>query len=113
MAGVSDGRGGMIARGTNAPLYTSTFLSCPDQAAELDVFERRLAAALDIDISLRTIQYTSTSTVTSTATGSMQSPGHKNFNPSSSPTRVWLDNEWKQLGNIAGLFLFISAVLQY
>jgi hypothetical protein len=111
VAGVSDGRGGMIARGTNAPLYTSTFLSRPDQAAEFDVFERRLAAALDIDISSRTIQYTPTSTVTSIATGSTQSPSRRNFSPTSSPARVWEDNEWKQPGNIAGLFFITSAIL--
>ncbi|KAE9975626.1 hypothetical protein BLS_002504 [Venturia inaequalis] len=97
--GVSDGRGGMIARGTNAPLYTSTFLSRPDQAAELDVFERRLAVALDIDISSKTIQY---ATPPSTPIGSPQAK-RGIFSPSGASTRVWQDSEWKQPGNTAVL----------
>lgn len=105
--GVSDGRGGLIARGTNAPLYTSTFLTRPDQAAELDVFERRLAAALDIDISSRTIQYSSTaSTPTTTPQASRRS-----LSPTSASTRVWQDSEWKQPGNTAGWSVDFLTVL--
>lgn len=105
--GVSDGRGGMIARGTNAPLYTSTFLSRPDQAAELDVFERRLAVALDIDISSRTIQY---NTPPSTPTRSPQ--GNRGiFSPPNNSTRIWQDSEWKQPGNTTGRFLDFLAIL--
>jgi hypothetical protein len=110
VVGISNGRGGMTARGTNAPLYTSSFLSRPDQAAVLDVFERRLAAALDIDISSRTIQYTPANP-TSTNSTSLPQSGRRNFSPTSSPARVWQDSEWKQPGNIAGLSLDISAVL--
>jgi hypothetical protein len=111
VAGVSDGRGGMIARGTNAPLYTSCFLSRPDQAAELDVFERRLATALDIDISSRTIQYTPANSTTTNSPSFPQSPGRRNFSPAGSPVRVWEDSEWKQPGNIAGLSHDTSVVL--
>jgi hypothetical protein len=111
VAGVSDGRGGMIARGTNAALYTSNFLSRPDQAAEFDVFERRLAAALDIDISSRTIQYTPTNPASSSFNNSPQSAGRRNFSHAGSPARVWEDSEWKQPGNIAGLSLIMSIVL--
>ena len=49
IVGISDGRGGRIGSGTNAPMYTSRFLvgETPDQ--DLDRFERRLALACDID----------------------------------------------------------------
>lgn len=46
---VSTGRGGMLGRGTNAPLYRSAFLNRADPEAELEAYERRLALALEID----------------------------------------------------------------
>lgn len=53
IAGISDGRGGRIGSGTNAPMYTSRFLvnETPDQ--DMDRFERRLALACDVDQSSR------------------------------------------------------------
>lgn len=47
--GVSNGSGGLLGSGTNAPLYTSMFLSRSDPDAELEAYERRVALALDID----------------------------------------------------------------
>ena len=46
---ISDGRGGMLGSGTNAPIYTSNFAT--GQSAELDHdrLEARIAVALDID----------------------------------------------------------------
>ncbi|KAF2257963.1 WD40 repeat-like protein [Lojkania enalia] len=49
VVGVSNGRGGMLGSGTNAPLYKSMFLNSSDPEAELEAYERRLALALDVD----------------------------------------------------------------
>jgi len=54
---VSTGRGSMLGRGTNAPLYRSAFLSRADPEAELEAYERRLALALDIDQTDRILQH--------------------------------------------------------
>ena len=47
--GISNGRGGWIGSGTNAPLYTAKFLEKGHSEEELDVYEHRLAVALEID----------------------------------------------------------------
>jgi hypothetical protein len=54
---VSTGRGGMLGSGTNAPLYTSTFLDRADPEAELEAYEHRLALALDVDQTNRVLQH--------------------------------------------------------
>jgi hypothetical protein len=56
---VSTGRGGMLGTGTNAPLYTSTFLNSADPEAELEAYERRLALALGVDQTDRVLQHSS------------------------------------------------------
>jgi hypothetical protein len=60
---VSTGRGGMLGTGTNAPLYTSTFLNRADPEAELEAYERRLALALDVDQADRVLQHSSPPTI--------------------------------------------------
>lgn len=48
--GVSNGRGGLISSGTNAPLYTTSFSSAAPKAEEdQDKHEGRLAMALELD----------------------------------------------------------------
>ncbi|KAL8973786.1 MAG: hypothetical protein Q9197_001976 [Variospora fuerteventurae] len=56
--GVSDGRGGLIGSGTNAPLYTAKFLEKYGSEEDKETFEDRLAAALDIDTTRRTLNFT-------------------------------------------------------
>ncbi|KAL8961895.1 MAG: hypothetical protein Q9193_001622 [Seirophora villosa] len=56
--GVSDGRGGLIGSGTNAPLYTAKFLEKGGSEEDRETFEDRLAAALDIDRTRRTLNFT-------------------------------------------------------
>lgn len=55
--GISDGRGGLIGSGTNAPLYTARFLSEGDPTEDRDTFENRLAVALEIDRTRRTLDF--------------------------------------------------------
>jgi meiosis-specific APC/C activator protein AMA1 len=48
--GVSNGRGGLIGSGTNAPLYTTSFSSAaPKVEEDRDKHEGRLAKALELD----------------------------------------------------------------
>ena len=92
IAGISDGRGGRISSGTNAPMYTSRFIvnETPDQ--DLDRFERRLALACDIDQASRVFRVP-------------QSPGRQRSYSTSSRDRkhrtlyadnrtVWRDGQW-------------------
>ncbi|KAF2748992.1 WD40 repeat-like protein, partial [Sporormia fimetaria CBS 119925] len=94
VVGVSNGRGGVLGSGTNAPLYTSMFLSRADPEAELEAYEGRLALALQVDQSDRILGHTSPAPSNSTTSASGSSP------PSSaSPTHhVWKDNEWTKEG---------------
>ncbi|KAL8736422.1 MAG: hypothetical protein Q9166_000214 [cf. Caloplaca sp. 2 TL-2023] len=46
---ISDGRGGFIGSGTNAPLYTAKFLEKDPPEDDLNTYEHRLAIALEID----------------------------------------------------------------
>ncbi|KAF2497766.1 WD40 repeat-like protein [Lophium mytilinum] len=57
VVGVTNGRGGLLASGTNAALYTTMFITGTDAAAELDTYEQRLALALDIDQSDKTLHF--------------------------------------------------------
>ncbi|KAL9609320.1 MAG: hypothetical protein Q9167_005907 [Letrouitia subvulpina] len=51
--GISDGRGGLVGSRTNAPLYTARFAESDTTEDDLERYESRLAAALDIDRSRR------------------------------------------------------------
>ncbi|KAL9599813.1 MAG: hypothetical protein Q9219_003599 [cf. Caloplaca sp. 3 TL-2023] len=55
--GISDGRGGLFGSGTNAPLYTAKFLEKDDPDDDMDTYEHRLAMALDIDRTRRTLEF--------------------------------------------------------
>ncbi|KAF2866117.1 WD40-repeat-containing domain protein [Massariosphaeria phaeospora] len=94
VVGVSNGRGGMLGSGTNAPLYSSMFLSRSDPDAELEAYEHRLALAFDVDQTDRVLQHST--------------PPTKPFTPSPSsvgllPTHtkhVWSNNAWNKDGAI-------------
>jgi hypothetical protein len=88
---VSNGRGGMLGSGTNAPLYTSMFLSRSDPEAELEVYERRLALALDVDQTDRVLRHTRADNPV-TASLSRQSL------PDTRMKHVWKDSAWTKDG---------------
>ncbi len=93
---VSNGRGGLIGSGTNAPMYTSRFLEgeTPDQ--DLERFEGRLAAALDIDQTRRMLDIPgSPNRGGDASTGSVASKRKYPF--INSRTR-WEHGEWVQGG---------------
>lgn len=57
-AGVSDGRGGMLGSGTNAPLYNTSFCAAkPKEQQEMEILENRLAQALDLDRVSRVLEF--------------------------------------------------------
>ncbi|KAF2446830.1 WD40 repeat-like protein [Karstenula rhodostoma CBS 690.94] len=86
--GVSNGNGGLLGSGTNAPLYTSMFLSRSDPDAELEAYERRIALALDIDQVNRVLDH-------STSPSSPNTVGTRETPPSARPPfHVWRDNSW-------------------
>ncbi|KAF2741049.1 WD40 repeat-like protein [Polyplosphaeria fusca] len=92
VVGVSNGRGGMLGRRTNAPLYTSLFLNGHDPEAELEAYERRIALALDVDRSDKVLDNlpapSSSPAVASSAVG--LSPKQTDH--------VWRDNAWVKDG---------------
>ena len=56
--GVSNGRGGLIGSGTNAPLYSSLFSSATlNPAEDIEKHEGRLAKALDFDRTQRVFNF--------------------------------------------------------
>ena len=87
VAAISTGNGGMLGSGTNAPLYTSTFLNRADPEAEFEAYERRLALALEVDQTERVLHHSS---LPSSCPGSRQqdTPPHK--------PHVWKDGAWTQ-----------------
>jgi hypothetical protein len=85
VTGVSTGRGSMLGSGTNAPLYTSTFLNRADPEAELEAYERRIALALDVDQTERILQHSPTHS-TSYKTSIGDSEAHMKH--------TWRDSAW-------------------
>ena len=87
--GVPNGRGGLLGSGTNAPMYISTFFERETQHQSLERFEGRIAAALDIDRTSRTLEISQpldrgrSKTVSADGRERMQSP-----------TTTWRDGQW-------------------
>ncbi|KAL8689345.1 MAG: hypothetical protein Q9218_004962 [Villophora microphyllina] len=55
--GISDGRGGLIGSGTNSPLYTAKFSEKDAPEDDQDIYENRLAVALDIDRARKVLDF--------------------------------------------------------
>lgn len=93
--GISNGRGGLIGSGTNAPLYTAQFLE-PDTPEEcIDTYENRLAAALDIDRTRRTLDFTRP------RYRGRQVSGTKRKRPDFVARTQWKYGEWTREGDIS------------
>jgi hypothetical protein len=90
---VPDGRGRLLASGTNASLFSSNFLRRRDSNGELDIHERRLAMALEIDTASRVLSYADSPTSSdsgyhSAATTTPTTPA--------ALARLWRDGQWEQ-----------------
>ena len=90
--GVSNGRGGWISSGSNAPMHESHFLDDLSTDQDVDQMERRLAAALDLDQTLKVFKNTKPS-----ESPRIVSTGSIGFNKRSlylEPKAVWRDDAW-------------------
>jgi hypothetical protein len=87
VAAISTGNGGMLGSGTNAPLYTSTFLNRADPEAEFEAYERRLALALEVDQTERVLHHSSLPS---------SRPGSRQQNTPPHEPHVWRDGAWTQ-----------------
>lgn len=90
----SDGRGGRVASGTNAPMYTSAFLSQREPSEMQDMHEKRLATAFDFDRANKILAGASNTDVRDSTPSSPTNTGSP-VSDTSSPT-VWRDNQWKK-----------------
>jgi meiosis-specific APC/C activator protein AMA1 len=94
--GVSNGRGGLIGSGTNAPLYTTSFLSAAPKAEEdRDKHESRLAKALKMDRIRRVFDF-----VDASISPECVFTGKRKYAESYSRT-VWSGAEWVMEGRRA------------
>lgn len=94
VAGVPNGRGALLASGTNAHLFSSEFLRRRDTNGELDVHERRLAVALGLDTASRVFTYSNTPPLTPDAGfGTPVTPFPATPGAGTSP-RKWRDGQW-------------------
>jgi meiosis-specific APC/C activator protein AMA1 len=89
---VSNGRGGHITSGTNAPLFKSNFFNnLPEDLDGLNLHGKRLAAAMELDPANRILDQ-----------ASARLSSGQSFHPSpidpSTPT-VWRDSEWTKPGS--------------
>ena len=92
--GISNGQGGFISSGSNAPMFTSHFFD--DDTSELDnsQLESRLAVALEIDQTSRVLNIARDPVQTrSVSTGSI---GIKRKYPHVEPRTRWVNNQWVQ-----------------
>jgi hypothetical protein len=92
---VDDGRGGFLASGSSAPLYSANFFAPSDPAADRDMHERRLALALDVDTSTRMLSPSRLSS----PSRSIDISSDNGYSPSR--RLVWKNNEWTKEGSIS------------
>jgi hypothetical protein len=91
VAGIPDGRGRLLASGTNASLFSSNFLTHQDSNSELDVHERRLAVALELDTASRVLNYQG-----SPDSGYGSASPVRTSTPATPIERAWRDGQWEQ-----------------
>ena len=93
---ISDGRGGFLSSGSNAPMYTSHFYDVDILDHSLERMESRLAAAMDIDLTSRVID--TSRTVWSNRSVSVNAAGMKRKSVDREPRICWKHGEWTQSG---------------
>lgn len=88
-AGVSNGRGGLLGSGTNAPLYTSSFSSTrANLEQDMEKHENRLALALDLDRAQRVFEFTEHQSEVQYNNAGNRGLGHGDTKT------AWKDSEW-------------------
>jgi len=95
--GVPNGRGGLLSSGSNARMYTSQFLGDLSTDKDVEIMEKRLAAALDINRTCRVFDLSQLAEERrSVSTGSI---GLKRKRIFVEPRTVWRDGEWVREGS--------------
>ena len=95
--GISDGRGGFVSSGSNAPLFTSHFFDEDTLEQDNSQLESRLAVALDIDQTRRILAISrSPAQGRSVSTGSI---GTKRRYVCFEPRTRWMNGQWVQEGS--------------
>ena len=89
---VSNGRGGFVSGGSNAPMYTSQFFNDDTSDQDLERMEARLAAAMDIDQTARILDISrSPKSPRSVTTGEV---GYKRKCPYVESRTQWKHGSW-------------------
>lgn len=102
----NDGQGRLLSSGSTARYYAPKFLDKRLPIEDTDLYEKRLALALDLDLSTKVLGSSSSSSPSSprtpsTLASSLHSPKMK-LGPAEAPSRtIWQDNEWRREGLIA------------
>lgn len=100
VSGVSDGRGGLIGSGTNAPLYTTSFTAKPKAQEDKERHENRLAEALELDRVGRVFEFRDP------ATSPLRLFGEDSGTPSGKDLKTsWLGTEWVLGGPDRSMYL--------
>ena len=95
--GISDGRGGFVSSGSNAPMFTSHFFDEDSLEQDNSQLESRLAVALDIDQTRRILDISrSPVQKRSISTGSL---GTKRKDVYFEPRTRWMNGQWVQEGS--------------
>ena len=95
--GISDGRGGFVSSGSNAPMFTSHFFDEDTLEQDNGQLESRLAVALDIDQTRRILDISrSPIQGRSVSTGSI---GTKRKYVYFEPRTRWMNGQWVQEGS--------------
>lgn len=93
---ISDGRGGFISSGSNAPMFTSHFFDDDTVDQDNSQLESRLAVALEIDQTCRVLDISrSPVQARNISTGSI---GIKRKYPYVEPRTRWMNGQWVQEG---------------
>lgn len=111
IASVTNGRGGRVTSGTNAPHFSADFLGKKMPSEDEIMHSRRLAVALGIDQSARMLVHGSTG---SPSPDSPATPSGTSASPKSIG-RVWRDGVWQEDGAVTRMYIFvkvISAILE-
>jgi hypothetical protein len=106
--GISTGRGVRMASGTNAPLYSTIFLTGPDPEADVEAHERRLALALDVDQKSRILSPTQSSASSSSSRLPKNSPSESSGRRPYHGHPIWKDAQWNKNDASPSLFLILS-----
>ena len=96
---VSDGRGGFVSSGSNAPMYTSQFLDDDTLAYNASQMEGRIATALDIDRTSRVLNISRF--YEQPRRSSANIVGLKRKSTYVEPRTRWRYGEWVQEGSLS------------